>query len=64
MRNLMKLIDAAKKLMCVYFGYTVYSEEYNVTHYTMSWIDAYEWAECYPSATIKDATSVYFYTAE
>lgn len=64
MRNLIKLIDAGKRLMCVYFGYTVYSEEYNVTHYTMSWIDAYECAQCYKSATIKDSTSCFFYIAD
>lgn len=64
MRKLTQLIAATKRLMVVHFGYTVWSEEYNVTHYVWSWKEAIEWAQCYPEALIRSNDCFYVWKAE
>lgn len=38
-----------KQQVCKLFGFTVHSDDYNKTHYTMDWKEALEWMRCYPA---------------
>jgi hypothetical protein len=49
MRNVMQVVKRVVwRAICAKFGFTIHSDEFNHTHYTMDWKEALEWMRMYP----------------